>query len=162
MRWRALTHRQRRETLRPQLQLAARALRRSPPPSIGIVCIDSAGLHDPNSSPAKRAVKLFYVVLGIGVMIGVSFVDYRNWQRWAPGLYVVESAVAALHFARRPQRARGAALGLARTVRHVSTVRAGETHRSRSRWPQCCAAELRAICKISGSRCWSVGDPGAA
>jgi rod shape determining protein RodA len=56
--------------------------------AIGIVCIGSAGLHNPQFAGEARR-QLIYVALGVGVMIGVSFVDYRNWRRWAPGLYVV-------------------------------------------------------------------------
>ena len=55
--------------------------------AIGIVCIGSAGLHNPRS-PAKRGGRYFTSSLGVVLMIGVSLVDYRNWQRWAPGLYV--------------------------------------------------------------------------
>jgi rod shape determining protein RodA len=54
---------------------------------VGLVCIDSAGQHDEQVAAEVRR-QVLYVVLGIGVMIGVSFVDYRNWQRWAIGLYV--------------------------------------------------------------------------
>ncbi|MGA8534390.1 MAG: rod shape-determining protein RodA [Candidatus Tumulicola sp.] len=56
--------------------------------AIGIVCIGSAGLHNPQLAGEARR-QLIYVCLGVGLMIGLSFVDYRNWQRWAPGLYVV-------------------------------------------------------------------------
>jgi rod shape determining protein RodA len=56
--------------------------------AIGIVCIGSAGLHNPQFAGEARR-QLIYVALGVAVMIGVSFVDYRNWQRWAPALYVV-------------------------------------------------------------------------
>ena len=55
--------------------------------AIGIVCIGSAGLHNPQFAGEARR-QLLYVVLGVCLMIGVSLVDYRNWQRWAPGLYV--------------------------------------------------------------------------
>ena len=55
---------------------------------IGIVCIGSAGLHNPAfAGEARRQVA--YVLVGIATMFGVSFVDYRNWRRWAPGLYAV-------------------------------------------------------------------------
>ncbi|HXO17414.1 MAG TPA: rod shape-determining protein RodA, partial [Candidatus Dormibacteraeota bacterium] len=30
-----------------------------------------------------------YLLLGVPIMIGLSFVDYRSWQRWAPALYAV-------------------------------------------------------------------------
>jgi rod shape determining protein RodA len=54
---------------------------------IGVVCISSAGFHNPGvSGEAKK--QLFYIALGIPAMIGVSLVDYRNWQRWALPLYV--------------------------------------------------------------------------
>jgi rod shape determining protein RodA len=56
--------------------------------AIGIVCIGSAGLHNPQFAGEARR-QLIYVGLGIALMVGVSFIDYRNWQRWAPGLYVV-------------------------------------------------------------------------
>jgi rod shape determining protein RodA len=56
--------------------------------AIGIVCISSAGLHNPAFAGEARR-QLLYVLLGVPVMMAVSFVDYRNWQRWAPGLYVV-------------------------------------------------------------------------
>ncbi|HLX25353.1 MAG TPA: rod shape-determining protein RodA [Candidatus Cybelea sp.] len=55
---------------------------------IGIVCISSAGLHNPAFAGEARR-QLLYVALGIPVMVAFSFVDYRNWQRWAPGLYIV-------------------------------------------------------------------------
>jgi rod shape determining protein RodA len=56
--------------------------------AIGIVCIGSAGLHDAQFAGEARR-QLLYAGLGIPLMIGVSFVDYRDWQRWAPGLYIV-------------------------------------------------------------------------
>jgi rod shape determining protein RodA len=33
--------------------------------------------------------QIFYFLLGVAAMIGAAFLDYRNWQRWAPALYVV-------------------------------------------------------------------------
>src|SRR6202044_1265602 len=55
---------------------------------VGILCIRSAGLHAP-SDTGEFKKQILYLVLGIAVMLGVSRVDYRTWQRWAPGLYVV-------------------------------------------------------------------------
>lgn len=56
--------------------------------AIGIVCIGSAGFHnDQFAGEARR--QILYAALGIPLMLGLSFVDYRNWQRWAPGLYAV-------------------------------------------------------------------------
>jgi rod shape determining protein RodA len=54
----------------------------------GIVCIQSADLHASDGTSEYKK-QFLYVVLGIPLMIGFSLVDYRNWQRWAPGLYVV-------------------------------------------------------------------------
>jgi rod shape determining protein RodA len=59
---------------------------------IGLVCISSAGFHNHELTGEARR-QATYILLGIGVMIGVSFVDYRNWQRWAPGLYIVNLLV---------------------------------------------------------------------
>jgi rod shape determining protein RodA len=55
---------------------------------IGLVCIRSAGLHSPGSA-GEFPKQILYLVLGIGTMIGLSFVDYRTWQRWAPALYII-------------------------------------------------------------------------
>jgi rod shape determining protein RodA len=55
---------------------------------IGLVCIRSAGLHSPGST-GEFQKQILYLVLGIGTMIGLSFVDYRTWQRWAPALYII-------------------------------------------------------------------------
>ena len=56
--------------------------------AIGVVCIASAGLHNAQfAGEARRQV--LYAALGVPLMLGVSLIDYRNWQRWAPGLYAV-------------------------------------------------------------------------
>jgi rod shape determining protein RodA len=56
--------------------------------AIGVVCIASAGLHNEQfAGEARRQV--LYAALGVPLMLGVSLIDYRNWQRWAPGLYAV-------------------------------------------------------------------------
>jgi rod shape determining protein RodA len=55
---------------------------------IGLVCIRSAGLHATGGSGESQK-QILYLVLGVGLMIGVSFIDYRSWQRWAPALYVI-------------------------------------------------------------------------
>ena len=55
---------------------------------MGVICIQSADLH--NADAAGECKKqIFYILLGVPLMLGISFVDYRNWQRWAPALYVV-------------------------------------------------------------------------
>ncbi|MGC1379947.1 MAG: rod shape-determining protein RodA [Candidatus Baltobacteraceae bacterium] len=55
---------------------------------IGLLCIRSAGLHaaDPTGEFKKQ---ILYLLLGVTTMIGLSLVDYRTWQRWAPGLYLI-------------------------------------------------------------------------
>jgi rod shape determining protein RodA len=55
---------------------------------IGLVCIRSAGLHSPDAA-GEFQKQVLYLVLGVAIMIGVSFVDYRTWQRWAPSLYAI-------------------------------------------------------------------------
>ncbi len=60
--------------------------------ALGIVCIQSADLHGA-AGPGEYQKQIIYVLLGIPLMAGFSFIDYRNWQRWAPGLYVVNLAL---------------------------------------------------------------------
>lgn len=55
---------------------------------LGIVCIQSADLHAPEAAGEFKK-QIMYLLLGIPLMVGFSFIDYRNWQRWAPGLYIV-------------------------------------------------------------------------
>ncbi len=55
---------------------------------VGIVCVRSAGLHTPDAAGEFKK-QILYLMLGVPVMIGLSFVDYRTWQRWAPGLYAI-------------------------------------------------------------------------
>jgi len=55
---------------------------------LGLVCIRSADLHSAGSG-GEFSKQVLYLVLGVAIMIGVSFVDYRTWQRWAPALYAI-------------------------------------------------------------------------
>jgi rod shape determining protein RodA len=55
---------------------------------VGIVCVRSAGLHTPGAA-GEFQKQMLYLVLGVLVMFAISVVDYRAWQRWAPGLYAV-------------------------------------------------------------------------
>jgi rod shape determining protein RodA len=55
---------------------------------IGVVCVRSAVLHAPDAG-GEYHKQIAYLALGVAVMIGLSFVDYRIWQRWALGLYIV-------------------------------------------------------------------------
>ncbi|HTX56215.1 MAG TPA: rod shape-determining protein RodA [Candidatus Acidoferrales bacterium] len=54
---------------------------------LGVLCIQSADLHDPDASGEFKK-QLVYIILGVPLMIGCSFIDYRSWRRWAPALYV--------------------------------------------------------------------------
>jgi len=55
---------------------------------IGLVCVRSAGLHTPGAA-GEFQKQMLYLALGVPVMIFVSLIDYRTWQRWAPGLYAI-------------------------------------------------------------------------
>ena len=59
---------------------------------LGVLCIQSANLHDPDAYSEYKK-QLLYIVLGVPLMIGFSFVDYRTWRRWAPALYVINLLV---------------------------------------------------------------------
>jgi rod shape determining protein RodA len=55
---------------------------------MGVICIQSADLHNTDAAGEFKK-QIFYILLGVPLMLGISFVDYRNWQRWAPALYAV-------------------------------------------------------------------------
>jgi rod shape determining protein RodA len=55
---------------------------------LGIVFIRSATLHEPYAADEWRK-QLLYGVVGIMMMVGTAFIDYRHWRRWALPLYVV-------------------------------------------------------------------------
>ncbi|MBV8639708.1 MAG: rod shape-determining protein RodA [Candidatus Eremiobacteraeota bacterium] len=63
--------------------------------ALGVLCIQSADLHAGGGPFGEYKKQIIYVLLGIPLMLGFSFIDYRNWQRWAPGLYVVNLALLA-------------------------------------------------------------------
>jgi rod shape determining protein RodA len=54
----------------------------------GIVFIRSATLHNHYAADEWRK-QLMYGLVGIGMMIGTAFIDYRLWRRWALPLYVI-------------------------------------------------------------------------
>ncbi|MBV8580351.1 MAG: rod shape-determining protein RodA [Candidatus Eremiobacteraeota bacterium] len=58
----------------------------------GIVFIRSATLHEPYAADEWRK-QLVYGVVGIGMMVGAAFLDYRVWRRWALPLYAVTLAL---------------------------------------------------------------------
>jgi rod shape determining protein RodA len=55
---------------------------------VGLVCIRSAGLRTPDAA-GEFSKQVLYLLLGVGVMVAISYVDYRTWQRCAPALYVL-------------------------------------------------------------------------
>ena len=55
---------------------------------LGLVFIHSATLHKPYLGDEWRK-QLVYAAVGIALMIGTAFLDYRVWRRWALPLYVV-------------------------------------------------------------------------
>jgi rod shape determining protein RodA len=61
---------------------------------LGVACIQSADLHSADAAGEYKK-QILYVLLGIPLMVGVSFIDYRNWQRWAPVLYVINLGLLA-------------------------------------------------------------------
>jgi len=62
--------------------------------ALGLVCIRSAGLHAPQPT-GEFSKQLLYLLLGIPIMVALSFVDYRSWQRWAPALYIANLLLLA-------------------------------------------------------------------
>ncbi len=56
--------------------------------ALGIVAIMSADLHAPGATREFQK-QILYGIAGLGLMLLLSNVDYRLWQRWAPALYVV-------------------------------------------------------------------------
>ncbi len=63
--------------------------------ALGILCIQSADLHGGGSAFGEYKKQIIYVLIGIPLMAGFSFIDYRNWKRWAPGLYVINMVLLA-------------------------------------------------------------------
>jgi rod shape determining protein RodA len=60
----------------------------------GVLFIRSATLHD-RSAAGEWHSQLLYGAIGVGLMIGLAFVDYRLWRRWALPLYVVTLGLLA-------------------------------------------------------------------
>ena len=61
---------------------------------LGIFFIRSATLHDRSAHGEWRS-QLTYAVVGVALMIGVAFIDYRIWRRWALPMYVVTLGLLA-------------------------------------------------------------------
>jgi len=50
---------------------------------LGVLMIQAADLHNA-SAAAEWKKQAVFAVGGIGIMMGLSYIDYRNWRRWAP------------------------------------------------------------------------------
>lgn len=59
---------------------------------LGVLMIQSADLHNA-SAAAEYKKQIFYAVAGIALMIGVSYIDYRQWRRWAWYIYGINFAL---------------------------------------------------------------------
>ena len=118
---------------------------------------DGLGLHSVGRIAQRRRggefkKQILYMLLGVPLMLGVSFVDYRNWQRWAPRS--TSSTCCLLLFICAAVTARSARSAGSRSVRSArSSPRSRPSSSSRSRWRRCSAAAATRICKIFGSRC---------
>jgi rod shape determining protein RodA len=61
---------------------------------LGVLCLQSAGLHDPDAAGEYRR-QILYIVMGVPVMLALSLVDYRAWQRYTPALYILNLVLLA-------------------------------------------------------------------
>lgn len=55
---------------------------------MGVALIQSADSHSVGASSEFKK-QILYIVLGVALMLGFSLIDYRKWQQWAPGLYLI-------------------------------------------------------------------------
>lgn len=55
---------------------------------LGVLMIQSADLHNA-SAAAEWKRQVVYGVAGIAIMMGFSYIDYRNWRRWSAYIYGV-------------------------------------------------------------------------
>ena len=60
----------------------------------GVITIQSANLHT-SEAASEYHKQIFYAIVGIGAMALFSRIDYRNFQRWAPGLYIANLLLLA-------------------------------------------------------------------
>ena len=60
----------------------------------GILAIQSADLHSPEAASEYKK-QIFYTIVGISAMYLFSRIDYRNFERWAPGLYIANLLLLA-------------------------------------------------------------------
>jgi rod shape determining protein RodA len=62
--------------------------------SLGVVLIYSADLRTPSNAGEWRK-QIIYIVLGLAAMAGCASIDYRNWRRFAPWLYILNLGLLA-------------------------------------------------------------------
>src|SRR5579863_4396796 len=60
----------------------------------GVIAIQSADLHSAGAASEYKK-QIFYTIVGIGAMYLFSRIDYRQFERWAPGLYVANVLLLA-------------------------------------------------------------------
>jgi rod shape determining protein RodA len=60
--------------------------------ALGVLSIQSAGLHDPDAAGEFRR-QVLYIAIGVPLMIALSFVDYRSWARFAVPLYALNAVL---------------------------------------------------------------------
>ena len=60
----------------------------------GVIAIQSADLHSAGAASEYKK-QIFYTIVGIGAMYLFSRIDYRHFERWAPGLYVANVLLLA-------------------------------------------------------------------
>ena len=60
----------------------------------GVLAIPSADLHSPGAASEYKK-QIFYTAFGLGAMYLFSRIDYRNFERWAPGLYIANLLLLA-------------------------------------------------------------------
>jgi rod shape determining protein RodA len=59
---------------------------------LGVLMIQSADLHNA-SAAAEWKKQAVFAVGGIGIMMGLSYIDYRNWRRWSAYIYGINLAL---------------------------------------------------------------------
>ncbi len=60
----------------------------------GVIAIQSADLHSADAASEYKK-QIFYLLVGVGTMYVFSRIDYRNFERWAPGLYIANLLLLA-------------------------------------------------------------------
>ena len=61
---------------------------------LGVLMIRSADLHNAYAASEYKK-QAFYTLLGVAIMFGFSYIDYRNWRRWALVTYIINLLLLA-------------------------------------------------------------------